>query len=590
MPPRTTPPSTRKLQAPQGPDAFHRAVRDPGKDLIKKYRDKPIELAERFGLILPEKPAQVMQRLGIYDEERFGPIAPGLRDLVHDVCMLEVEDAAAIGPRGGGKSMGVSFIEFYLWMILSFDALNFGGSELQAANVYDYLTGYLEADPYWTSLLKGESKLSESKKKDDAWIKVLTASSKSVRSPHAGGKRKGKVRGGLLVIDEEAEAEEDLVNTVLWTVDTAMPSVTCRCSTFHNAEGTFADLIDNHAAMGYRLYEWDIFDVCAGCDCAGGPSECQSAEKCFREDHFVEAENPDTGEVEKQLLHRAYCGGRAKYARGWIPIKEIVKTWLRVKRNHAKFEVEAMGSRPSSSGHVIKDRKSYSDNITAEPAETLYQKGAPVSICVDWGAVQGGITVWQEQWSRRGDRHVLLHADLIEETGLLQQVGIIVGYFNRYVDDVVEVACDIGGGGAFNNPMLRDQYGLPVRDVDFQMEKEAGAAAWNIFNEGHRCVYPEEFGDWHDQIKKWKRKNGRIQKGFDHLMDSSLCYFTKFVERLGLERLRVPPKSLRTDPSTESDAVFKKAGEIEKRKAPRHQNEGYGRPMARTLSGGGRRR
>lgn len=593
MPPRSTPATTqgsRKLQTPLDAGAYHRAVRDPGKDLIKKFRGKPIQLAERFGLKLPEKPAIVMDRLGVYDEERFGPIVPGLRELIEDVCLGRVQDAVVVGPRGGGKSFGVAFIEFYLWMIESFDALNFGGSELQAANVYDYLVGFMEHDPYWQTLLKGETKLSESKKKDDAWIKVLTASSKSVRSPHAGGERKGKIRGGLLVIDEEAEAEPELVNTVLWTVNTAQPSVTVRSSTFHNAEGTFADLIDDHVKMGYKLYKFDIFDMCAGCDCAGGPDECQSDEKCFREDHFVDVENPDTGETEEHLLHRAYCGGRAKYARGHIPMTEVVKSWLRIKRNHGIFEVEAMGSRPTTSGHVIKDRMKYAENCEAEPAETLYQKGAPVSICVDWGAVQGGITVWQEQWGDRGERHVLLHADLIEETGLTQQIGIIVGYFNRYLDDVVDVACDIGGGGMFNNPMLRDEYGLPVRDVDFGQEKETAAAAWNLFNEANKCVYPVEFEDWHDQIKRWKRKNGRIQKGGDHLMDSSICYFAKFIDRIGLRKVRVPPRSTNTQPNTGVDAHFSKADEIERKLRRKNgQSAGLGRPMARAV-GNGRRR
>lgn len=545
-------PPQRQPQGPEGVDAFVRAVRDPGRNLKDKYTGRPLELAKRLGLKLPEKPAQVMQKLGIYDEDYFGPIYPGLKEMVEDVCLLEIRDAAAVGPRGGGKSYGVSFIEFYLWMIMGFDALNFGGSEQQANNVYNYLTGYIESDPFWGTLIMGETKISETETVDKNWIKVLTASSKSVRSPHAGGEKnvRGRIvkRGGLLVIDEEAEADPELVSVVLPTVNTALPSVTVRCSTFHNAEGTFAELVDDHVVMGYKLYRWDIFDVCSGCPCTGGPRDCQSEIKCFREDHYEDFIDPDTGQSERRLVHKAWCGGRAKYASGWVPMEEIEASYRRWKGNHAKFEVELMGSRPGSSGFVIKDRQKFADNITDRPAETLYLPGSPVSVCIDWGAVNAGLGVWQEQ---PGDRHVLLHADLVEEAGLTEIVSRIIGYWNRYINEVVEIAADIGGGGAYNNPLLRDEHGLIVRDVNFAEEKEAGAAAWNIYNEAGKTIIPAEHEDFIKQTRNWKRKSGRIAKGEDHLCDMSLCYFSKFINRLGLTNVRVLPRSARSHPSQE---------------------------------------
>jgi hypothetical protein len=442
------------------------------------------------------------------------------------------------------NSQGVSFIEFYLWMIEDFDALNFGGSEQQATNVYTYLTTYIESDPYWGSLIKGETKQSETETVEKAWIKVLTASSKSVRSPHAGGWKmvRGErvARGGLLVIDEEAEAEPDLVMTVLPTINTALPSVNVRSSTFHNAEGTFAEVVDNHVAMGYKKYDWTVFDVCSGCSCSGGPRDCQSPEPCFRDDHYEDYTDPDTGETERRLVHKAYCGGLAKYASGWVPMTEIEASWRRWKRNHAKFEVEMMGSRPGSSGFVIKDRLKWASNRTDRSPESLYLPGSPITICVDWGTVAAGLCVWQEQ---PGDKHVLLHADLVEEAGTTEIFGRIFGYWNRYIESVSEVAADIGGGGNYNNPSLREEYRLPVRDVNFAEEKEAGAAAWNIYNEAAKLIIPEEHEDFLDQVKNWKRKNGRIQKGNDHLCDATLCYFAKFIDRLGLTNVRVLPRT-----------------------------------------------
>jgi hypothetical protein len=44
-------------------------------------------------------------------------------------------------------------------------------------------------------------------------------------------------------------------------------------------------------------------------------------------------------------------------------------------------------------------------------------------------------------------------------------------------------------------------------------------------------------------VRNWKRKNGQIQKKNDHLCDSSVCYFSKFIERLGTTNLRIVPQS-----------------------------------------------
>lgn len=511
-----------------------RSLRDPGRNLKDHYKDHPLELAKRLGLRLPEKPVTVMQRLGVYDPEKHGPIVPGIREWIEDVCLGRVESAVVVGPRGGGKSQGVSFIEFYLWAILNYDALNLGGSELQADQVYQYLIAYIEKDPYWQSLVRGDTMQSKTTSTDGAWIRVLTASQKSVRSPHAGGPN----QGGLLVIDEEAETERDIVESALPTINTANPSVNVRCSTFHNAEGTFADLVDNHESMGYQMYRWDVFDVCKRCECV---DKCESAEPCFREDHYESYVNPDTGQVDRRLLHRAYCGGRTRYADGWVSVREIEKMWRRWNRNHGRFEVEAMGSRPSSAGFVVKDLNAFAQNITTESAADVYEPGFPVWVCVDWGTQHAGVSVWQEQ---RGGRHVQIHSQQLEDTSETHVVSTVVSLASTYSADLVEVAADIGGGGSFLNPKLEHEYQLPVRGVNFAEEKEAAVAAWNIINESGKCVYPAEHEVFIHQVRNWKRKNGRIKKGNDHLCDSTICYFSRFIDLFGLRSVRVLPRAV----------------------------------------------
>ena len=531
---------SRRTQSPDllGARELVSSLRDEGRNLKERYRGDPLALAERFGVKLPRKPVQIMQDLGVYDPEKHGPIEPGLREMVLDVCLLEVKSAVACANRGGGKSYGVSFIEFYLWMILSFDCLNLGGSELQADAVYQYMLGYLDNDPFWMTLVRGQPARERTYANDDAWVRVLAASQKSVRSPHAGGLRKGKIRGGILVIDEEAEADEGIVDASLSTINTAMPSVNVRCSTFHNIGGSFQQVMDHHVEMGYKLYRWDIFDVCAGCDCSG--PNCESEEICFREDHYEDHINPDTGEMEQRLVHKAYCGGRAMYAEGWIPMEEIITLWKRMKRNHMRWEIEAMGQRPGSKDFVIRDMMRFLSSITPDSGASLYLPGCPVTVCVDWGTNAAGVSVWQEQ---PNDRHVMLEAVKLMDNNQTEVFSKILEFAQKYKRDFLEVAADAGGGGNYLNPQLRSEHRLPVRDVFFNEEKESAVAAWNMLNEAERLTIPEEHEEFIDEVRDWKRKNERIVKGNDHICDSSICYFAKFIDRLGTRTVRVVPRA-----------------------------------------------
>jgi hypothetical protein len=532
----------------EGASSYLKALRDPNKNVRQVYENDPIGLAEKLGLKLPYKPVQIMQQLGIYDPEKHGPIIPGIRDLIQDVCSLAVKNAVVCGPRGGGKSRGVSFIEFFLVFFKMFDALNLGGSELQADQVYSYILEYISSDPMFHGLVDGEPLQSKTTTVDGAWIRVLAASSKSVRSPHAGGWKAKQKRwaGGILVIDEEAEAEAGIVNASLATINTAKPSVNVRCSTFHNATGSFAEVVEDHTMMGYTLYGWSVFDVAEGCGCQ--PGKCESTERCFREDHYEEYIDPDTKLPARRLVHKAYCGGLAFYADGWVPMSEIETMWRRMRRNHGTWEVEAMGSRPTTSGYVIKDRVAYQKNVSPMLGTELYQFGSPVTICVDWGSIAAGVEVWQEQF---GGKHVLLYAELMTDAGETQIFGRILELATKYQSELREVACDIGGGGNYLNKKLAEEHLLPIRDVNFAEEKESAVAAWNIYNETGECVYPQEFEEFHRQVKKWSRVRGRIQKGDDHLCDAAICYFSRFINTLGLKRLRVTAATFSSVPQPE---------------------------------------
>jgi hypothetical protein len=304
--------------------------------------------------------------------------------------------------------------------------------------------------------------------------------------------------------------------------------------------------------MGYTMYRWDIFDVAKSCDCPLDKVGCQSEEVCFREDHIEKYNDPETGEEKERVLHKAYCGGRAKYAQGHIPMTTILSGWKRINRNHSQWEVESMGSRPTASGFVIKDQTKFAANLIKKHPQDLYISGFAASVVVDWGTTAAGLEVWQEQVTPAGrQKHVMLECDQIEEAGINQIIGAVVGYIAKYRESFIEVAADIGGGGNYLNPYLRDM-GYQVRDVNFNQEKEAAVAAWNIYNEGEGIVVPSEFDLFSTQVRGWKRnKMGKIDKGNDHLCDAAVCYFSKFIEQMGLSHIRAIPVTFNTGGSGE---------------------------------------
>src|SRR5205085_4119737 len=126
-------------------------------------------------------------------------------------------------------------------------------------------------------------------------------------------------------------------------------------------------------------------------------------------------------------------GGRAMYASGWVPVVEIEKIWQRCNRNHIFFEIEQMGSRPSSYGYVVRDKLKYAVNRVEEPPHSFYVPAAPVSICVDWGTNAAGIVVWQALWFDTMVKHLLLEAEQIEGSGILDITSKIQEFVNKYI-------------------------------------------------------------------------------------------------------------------------------------------------------------
>jgi len=364
------------------------------------------------------------------------------------------------------------------------------GGEEQAKGTYERVTQVLSEDSdemekyiptLTTQITKGRA---------GNWIRFTAASMRRVRGPHP-----GRGHGGLLILDEEGEMEEKIVKAVLGTGGTANPLIIIRASTAHNIDGTFAELLDDYEKRGYKLYQWDAFDVCEKCT-----RRCEDCIPEFRED---------------------YCKGKAKNNSllGWISIDYLIKMWIEETKEW--FEVEMMGMRPSGAKFVINRE----DFKTAVVDEVPFVPGAPGAFGIDWGFV-GMAAVLATQLV--GEKLRVFDRMSFHLKGIGEITEALKGWREMY--DINEVYAD--SSHPFENDALR-KAGFIVHEVTFVSFKEAGAGAVKWFFEKAKIEISKEFKDVICQMKKWRRdKHGKIVKKDDHFPDALLCTMQKWWQKV----------------------------------------------------------
>jgi len=426
--------------------------------------------------------------------ERGAVFFPEAARLFDDLYSMRVSKAVALAPRGGGKTFGAAVLGTALFLFKDFDVGIVAGSETQALTLYSYITDWLdlpEAEEFVT-IEKLTSTYLVSVRGNR--IVARTASPKSIRGLHLGR----KVRGALLILDEEAEAEADVVRAARFIIRTAAPPLILRQSTYHRLTGTFADLVENHEAQGYTSYKWDSFDIAKPC-----PYECSNCpEPEFRD---------------------KYCKGKAKQSQGWIPIDEILTEWR--DTNRETFEVEVMGMRPASAGLVIQPGD-------LERAVDLGERAFPEEFdyswcCIDWGfAGMTAVVIL----GMAGERVFVRHTEMFTRHGIdvivdtLKQLRDQLGFREVYAD----------ASHPFENDRLRDEgfavwgerkkEGPPTLGVPFVKFKEEGVAILSYLFEKDRIgIRPLEYALLR-QFRTWRRDQaGHIVKKDDHFPDALIA-------------------------------------------------------------------
>jgi hypothetical protein len=245
---------------------------------------------------------------------------------------------AVLGPRGGGKTKLTAAIELVAYRWFGYSWQNVGGSLEQAKLCYSYVKeAVTESSDLAKFTVSTQVQDTRSRKGDS--ISVSAASQTSVRGPHP----VGSGGGGGLTLDEAAIIPDDICDAAKGQLTTANPSALIQLSTMGETQaGRFWDLVSDPSARGYKLMTFDVFDVARRCkyDCAT---------TCPVKEHFANDCYEGSGET-RQLLHKAYCAGKAHETDGWIDVDEIAQQFRELDRG--AFERELMGKAVASVGAV----------------------------------------------------------------------------------------------------------------------------------------------------------------------------------------------------------------------------------------------
>ena len=405
-----------------------------------------------------------------------------------------------------------------------------GGSAVQAQIVYNYFRGYCDIDASIGTHIKGEPKAIETKAAEGHTFSSVTASTKQVRGKHP----------DVLISDETCETSDELIDSALPMVNDSKNPLVVMASTFHKIYGRFQETWDNATERGYLRIQWDIFDVCAPFD----PNIWE------RED--IRKING----IEKLKKH---AKGKTGDPDGWIMIESVIQAW-REKPTENWFEVEYLGTRPSSAGLVLKpedvDRAVFDNEVDKR---YNYVRGSTVVIGIDWGF--SSMTAVTEIMAWKDSIAVLIDNKNYHQTA---SEDII----NEVIEKVVEkkirfIYADSAGkfeNIALQNALAKRNIACAVIEVVFAKEKEGMVGNLRAHFEQGKYKIPNKFKDAFYQYKNYRYQEGTDKpvKKDDHIPDSTMCALQHFKLGQGARKLKTQETPARENVKPITAGLLKK--------------------------------
>lgn len=404
-------------------------------------------------------------------------------------------------PRGGGKSKLLGTLGFDLWFLKDRKVVNMGGSAVQAQIVYRYFTGYCDIHSSVGAHIQGKPNATKTTSITDKEFSSVTASSKQIRGPHP----------DVLISDETCESEDELIHAALPMVDTSDNPLIIMASTFHKIYGIFQETWDNAEERGYLRIEWDIFDIA----------------KKFSNDFW---QIPEIAEIPGIHKLKQHANGRSGDPDGWVPIENIIQAW-KEKPTEDWFEVEYLGSRPSSAGLVLKPEdieRAVFDSSTNRSFD--YIKGSTVIIGIDWGF--SSMTSVVELMEHKDQVAIMLDNENFHQVSSEDIIKSVISKVKA--KGVRFIYADSAGkfeNIALQNALAKENLGCSVIEVIFSKEKEGMLGNLRAHFEQSKIKIPNKFKEACWQLKRYRYQNGTDKpiKKDDHIPDAIMCALQHFV-------------------------------------------------------------
>ncbi|HOK94759.1 MAG TPA: hypothetical protein PK052_05285 [Anaerohalosphaeraceae bacterium] len=253
--------------------------------------------------------------------------------------------------RGGGKTQLAAAATLLEGLFKPHcRTLILAGSRQQSGRMYDYLCEFVQRG--FSDYLDGRMLADGCRFVNGATVQVLAQSAASVRGLHVHKLRCDEVE----LFDPEVLAAANFVTHSSRQLTAAMELL----STMHRPYGPMQTLIDTAAGRRIPVFRWCVWEVI---------EQCRPERSCSR------------------CPLNSDCGGKARQARGYLKIDDVISQMRRSSR--AVFESEMLCLRPNLEKAVFAE---FNPAVHVRPAG--YDAGLPLYRSLDFGFVNPFVCLW----------------------------------------------------------------------------------------------------------------------------------------------------------------------------------------------------
>lgn len=252
---------------------------------------------------------------------------------IADAYFGRVYNAIVVGPRAGGKTLGLAILDFLFLEHLGLTIANVGAIEKQAKKCYSYVSTFVTL-PQFREKLSKQPMLSETHLTNGGFIEILPGTMQQVNSPHTNRLHWDEIELADPRVLEESKAIPIREN--------GRPPATIWTSSRKLAYGPMEDMLSTAAEKDIPVYKFCVLDVAENCP----PTRHQDGVGC---------QTCSLMEVckEKQLqpdgsFEWLEGPGRLSRAQGWMNIDDIIDKFKGMDRE--MFDSQMLSLRPVTHG------------------------------------------------------------------------------------------------------------------------------------------------------------------------------------------------------------------------------------------------